>query len=231
MYLILLTFNHEEIANYSLRDGLESYDYVLKADSSIVLFKNSSYIYIYIIMACFAAILGLLFIILPMLLLLFYPTTIFQRLLSAKCVHTRFRIFLYIFIEKFQCCYRDGLDGTKDMRSVSGIYLLFGIIVYFSVVINRFTLKFDPSFVRGFVFSVTALLIALSRPYNINIVDSIFLLHTATLCYSIGYIPSSRSRYLLPLIQVIISLPFMVVFIIEWLGVEFYNTFNMYGTI
>ena len=28
------------------------------------------------------------------------------------------------------------------------------------------------------------------------------------------YIPSSRSRYLLPLIQVIISLPFMVVFML-----------------
>ena len=214
LYLILLMFNHEEIANYSLRDGLESYDYVLKADFSIVLFKNSSYIYTYIIMACFAVILGLLFIILPMLLLFFYPTTIFQRLLSAKCVHTRFRIFLYTFIEKFQCCYRDGLDGTKDMRSFSGIYLLVGIIVYFSVVINRFTLKFNPSFVPGFVFSVTALLIALSRPYNINIVDSIFLLHTATMCYIIGYIPSSRPRLFLPLIQIIFSLPFMVVFIL-----------------
>ena len=178
-----------------------------------MLFRNSSYIYTYIIVACFAAILGLLFIIFPMLLLFFYPTTIFQRLLSAKCVHTRFRIFLYTFIEKFQCCYRDGLDGTKDMRSFSGIYLLFGIIVYFSGVINRLTLKFDPTFVRGFVFSVTALLIALSRPYKktyINIVDSIFLLHTATLCYSIGYILSSRPRLFLPLIEIIISLPFMV---------------------
>ena len=88
LYLILLTFNHEEIANYSLRDGLESYDYVLKADSSIVLFKNSSYIYIYIIMACFAAILGLLFIILPMLLLFFLPyNNIPKASLSKMCAY------------------------------------------------------------------------------------------------------------------------------------------------
>ena len=103
------------------------------------------------------------------------------------------------------------------MRSFSGIYLLFGIVVYFSGVINRLTLKFDPNFVRGFVFSVTALLIALSRPYKktyINIVDSIFLLHTATLCYIIGYIPSNRPRLFLPLIQIIFSLPFMVVFML-----------------
>ena len=65
-------------------------------------------------------------------------------------------------MEKFQCCYGDGLDGTKDMRSFSGIYFLLQIIIYLSEVISRATLNLDKYLTCGFIFSVTALLVALS---------------------------------------------------------------------
>jgi hypothetical protein len=137
-------------------------------------------------MVCFAAIMLLLFIIFPMLLLFFYPTKILRRILLANCVHSRLRIFLYTFIEKFHFCCQDGLNGTKDMRSFSGIYFLLRILIYLAGEISRITLKFNPPLVQGFIFSVTALLVALSRPYKssfMNIMDSILLLHMATICF------------------------------------------------
>ena len=72
IYQIMLTIDFVEITNYSLTDGLKSFDYALKADFSIVVFKSTYYTYI--VVACFTAILGLLFIILPMLVLFFYHT-------------------------------------------------------------------------------------------------------------------------------------------------------------
>ena len=64
---------------------------------------------------------------------------------------------------------------------------------------------------RGFVFSVTALLVALSRPYKktyVNAVDSILLFHLATLCY----IASSNyeSRLYLQFLQTAIIFPFVI---------------------
>ena len=58
------------------------------------------------------------------------------------------------------------------------MYFLVRVILCVSVPIGRATLKFDPHFVQGFILSVSALLNALSRPYNktyMNVVDSSYL--------------------------------------------------------
>ena len=70
----MLTFDSEEITNYSLMDGKESHDYVLRADLSIITFKSSDSFVIFV--TCFAAFLVLLFVIFPVFLLFFYPTKI-----------------------------------------------------------------------------------------------------------------------------------------------------------
>ena len=61
-------------------------------------------------------------------------------------------------------------------------------------------------------------LVALSLPHKktyMNIADSILLSHMATLCYIIASLPgkTSRPRLFVPFMQMIISLPFMVVFL------------------
>ena len=122
-------------------------------------------------------------------------------------------------MEKFQCCYRDGLDGTKDMRSFSGICFLLRIIIYLSESISRATLKQDKYLTCGFIFSVTALLIALSRPYKktyINIVDTLLLSHMATFCYIIAStgILNHKFPIFLALIYVMIALPVIITFLL-----------------
>ena len=125
------------------------------------------------------------FIIFPVLLLIFYPTKIFRSRVS-RCLCSRLQIVLNIFVEKIHCCYRDGLDGAKDMRSFSGIYFLLRIIVYSAVMLSHATFDWNHQLIRGFVFSVVALFISLSRPYKetfMNVLDSILLSHIASLCY------------------------------------------------
>ena len=213
LYQIMLTFDSEEISNYSLIDGKKSHDYVLSADLSTE--NTESFV---IFMTCFSVFLVLLFVIFPVFLLFFYPTKLLQKLLS-KCLSSRLLIFLNIFMEKYHCCYRDGLDGTKDMRSFSGIYFLLRIIIYSAETVSRRTLNLDQHFARGFVFSVAALIIALSRPYKMtymNIVDCILLFHMATFCYMIASTSSLNQKppIFLPMTHIMIALPFIIIFLL-----------------
>ena len=201
LYLIVLTFDSEGITSYSFTDGRVTHSYVLTSIYSIYMFKTNDYFFI--LLTCFTTTPIPFFVIFPVLLLLLYPSKMFQSLLS-KCASNRLQIFLNTFIEKFQCCYRDGLDGTRDMRSFAGMYFLLRVILCLSGPICRATLKVDSHFVQ--ILSVAALLIALSRPYNktyMNIVDSILLLHTTTLRYLIesSVTLQAKSHYFLPLIQ------------------------------
>ena len=216
LYQIVLTFDSEEIKNYSLMDSQESYDYVLSADLSTVTSKR--YDNFMIFMVCFSALLVLLFVILPVVLLFFFPTKILRNLLS-KCLSSRLLIFLNTFMEKFHCSYRDGLDGTKDMRSFSGIYFLLRIIIYSTEAFSRATLNLDPHFARGFVFSVAALIIALSRPYKrkyMNIMDCILLFHMATFCYIIASTTSLNDKpaIFLPMMHTMLAFPFIFIFLL-----------------
>ena len=215
-YQIMLTFDTEEIISHSLMDGKKSRGYVLSADLSILTpTRFDGYM---IFMVCFSALLVLLFVVLPIFLLCFYPTKILRNLLS-KCLSSRFLIFLNIFMEKFHCSYRDGLDGTKDMRSFSGIYFLLRIMIYFTVAFSRATLNLDPYFARGFIFSVAALIIALRQPYKrkyMNIMDCILLFQLATFCYVIASTTSLNGKpaILLPMMYVILAFPFVFIFLL-----------------
>ena len=63
LYQIVLTFDSEEITNYSLINGSKSHDYALSADLSVVLFKTPNSFMIF--MMCFVVLLILLFFIFP----------------------------------------------------------------------------------------------------------------------------------------------------------------------
>ena len=153
-----------------------------------------------------------------MFLLFLYPTKILRSVLS-KCMSSRLLLFLNTFLEKFHCCYRDGLDDTKDMRSFSGIYFLLRIAIYSAETVSRITLNLDQHCAQGFVFLIAALLIALSQPYKktyMNIIDSILLSHMATLCYILASTSTLKDKphIFLPLMHVMIALPFIIIFLL-----------------
>ena len=71
----------------------------------------------------------LLFVILPLLLILLYPTRVFSKIFS--CCGVRRLQALRTFMEVFQGCYKDGISNgsTRDYRILSGLYLIGRLLV------------------------------------------------------------------------------------------------------
>ena len=101
----------------------------------------------HIAIAFFATLILCAFNIVPMMLLVLYPLKTFRKCLS-KCKLDR--IAITAFVEKYHSCYRDGLNGGRDMRSFAGLYFL--------------------------IFLMATVLIAYVQPYKktyMNIIDTI----------------------------------------------------------
>ena len=80
-----------------------------------------------------------------------------------------------IFVEKFHSCYRNGLDGGRDMRSFSGLYFVLRVLSPLFFVTHRFLPQWTYETI---LFLSAAMLIALVRPYKkmyMNILDSLLL--------------------------------------------------------
>ena len=83
-----------------------------------------------------------------------------------------------IFVEKFYSCYRDGLGGGRDMRSLASLYfciILFGFFLW----------SVEPNFfLVAIFFGGCSLFIANIRPYkkkHMSIIDSLILANMALL--------------------------------------------------
>ena len=205
MYLIVLSSANIEIQNYSLVDGHVTNQLVLGVDARIMVHSTENFFIITV-----TVLVSFTFVVIPTLLLLLFPTQIFQRLLS-QITSNRIRIILTIFVEKFQSCYKDGLDNAQCRRSFSGLYFLLSAGVLLIEAINRSTFKFEAWFARGFAFTFISLLVAFSRPYKrtyVTIVDSVLFSHLALLCYLIS--ANHRTRFYLYYIHAIILLPFTI---------------------
>jgi hypothetical protein len=87
-----------------------------------------------------------------------------------------------IFVDKFYSCYRDGLDGGKDMRSFVSVHFFLRLLGnYLSVDEILVNLSFT---VVILLYVVSSLLIALARPYKkayMNITDTLILANLALL--------------------------------------------------
>ena len=109
--------------------------------------------------------------ILPIVLMLVYPTRTFQKCLNCcglRCLP------LHIFMDAFQGCYKNGTDGTRDYRYFAGLYLLFRFLV-----VSDFLHYFITHHMLNPVFFLVifSLSFALCRPYKnncFNVVDCLF---------------------------------------------------------
>ena len=67
-----------------------------------------------------------IFVLVPPLLLLLYPTRLFRKCLNC-CGFQRWDI-LHLIADVFQGWYKDGTEGTPDYRALSALYMLLRII-------------------------------------------------------------------------------------------------------
>ena len=152
------------------------------------------------------------FVVLPALVLLLYPTRIFQR--SLGCCRVRW-LALHAFADTFNGYYKNGTEGTRDYRFFAGLYLIFRILPLLIVLqISLYT------WVLGITScAIVSLLFALLRPYKdnwINIWDSVVFA-----LFSLSFFWVMYGQYIasLPLevVGVIATLPliYIVVFVVH----------------
>ena len=204
MYQTLILLNTYRIHNYSLSKYRSYYSYVLSADMSISL-GSVNYITITVITLLIFG----MFNILPTLLLTLYPTKIVRALLS-KCT-PRMAIIINTFVQKFHHCYRDGLDGGKDLRCFSGLYFFLRTVIVLAALALKSALAFEDWFVRGMTFSLCAVLVAVCKPYKnsyANIADALLLMHLAGICHVLS--ANIELKFFVPLMQAIILFPLIV---------------------
>ena len=171
--------NYDEFGNFYNIQQRTSFDYSVTYAS-----KN------HLIFAIPAAILFSIYTILLPVYLTFYPFKIFRSCLS-KC-HLDF-ISVNIFVEKVHNCYRNGLDGGRDLRSFSGLYFFLRMAVFLVGLLSGVLLKVNNNiwmndaiwFPIGAVFMITALTVALIKPYQknyMNYLDALLLSNIALCC-------------------------------------------------
>ena len=210
MYQTLVMLCTDKLYNYSIAfEAVPHSSYILNADSSITV-GSARYICIII----FTGLVFCVFNIFPALLLTLSPFQWFRSVLSMCRLNT---IAINHFIVKFHHSYRDGLDGGKDMRSFSGVHLLLRIIIIAPVLLLRSIFHIEVWFLRGIILSITALLVALCRPYkqmHTNVLDSVLLFYLATFCHLLSSNQDCEILYFIPIMQVLILTPFVVFVIV-----------------
>ena len=135
-----------------------SYKTVLYFDSSIEQF-SSTHIYCLLI----ASLQCIIFVVLPSVMLLVYPTRIYKYF--TKLISSRKQLAIMIFTEALNNCFKDGLNGTKDYRSFAGFMLLYfplcGVWGWF---IRRTIGGYTNDLCLFFNFTFLALFVAYLRP-------------------------------------------------------------------
>ena len=106
---------------YNANDG-RYYKYTF-IDPNIIFFSKEHIPYVVI-----AALVLLVFGVLPALLLVAYPIRILRSLFLINLLSGRSKAALDIFVERFHSCYRDGLDGGKDMRNFASLHLIIRLL-------------------------------------------------------------------------------------------------------
>ena len=114
---------------------------------------------VFAIPVCFVLCLALLLI----LLLIFHPFKWFRDHCCFSRCGLLNRTSVNIFVEKFHSCYRNGLDGGRDMRSFSGLYFVLRVLAPLFFITHRFLSKWTYETI---LFTSAAMLIALVQPYK-----------------------------------------------------------------
>ena len=189
--------------SYSLQAVYLSESYVFYADHSIEVSSA-----LYIISGTFSLLVFCIFVAIPVLILVLYPFQSFRAVLSKCGLHS---LTVAILMEKFHACYRDGLDGGRDLRSFSGLYFLLRVVAISVPHIVYILYRFERWLVRGSFFTIAALVIALCRPYKKilnNISDTLLLFHIAVICYILS--TGTKTKFFVPIMQALILIPFVV---------------------
>ena len=119
------------------------------------------------------------------LLLTLYPVKALRSLILKCRFGGHSKAALNIFVEKYHSCYRDGLDGGRDMRSFAGLYFLIRAVgVVITAIFPPFAYGETTWLFEAILFGGSSLLIATIRPYKrtyMNVIDALVLFNISLL--------------------------------------------------
>ena len=113
-----------------------------------------------------------IFILCPTILLILYPTRMFRRCVSC-CGFRRWHA-LHMFVESFQGQYKDGTNGTRDLRMVSASFLIIRILTVASFLNHNYYI-WGSVYQSGLLASVSSLY-AIIKPYKLNFMTNVDVL-------------------------------------------------------
>ena len=156
----MLSLNFFYIKSSYIRFITYTTKHVLYIDPSVVYFSHEHILYLII-----ALVPCVFLVLIPALLLLVYPTRIYRSF--SRLISTRKQLAITTFAEALHNCFKDGLDGTRDYRSLAGLIILglpIGSLMSYIMWVIANPAGFTRHHVEGYMFFALSLVVAYVRP-------------------------------------------------------------------
>ena len=148
---------------YRSTDGMV-YETIIHSDPTIVWFSQKHVLYILT-----AAVPYISLLLIPFLLFCVYPTRIYRCL--SQFLSARKRLAITAFAEALNSCFKDGLNGTQDFRSLVGIVLIGGITGLTISIILSHVSDVSPDISSACWFIFLSFLFSYLRPCKLTIAN------------------------------------------------------------
>ena len=159
----------------------------------------------------------LFFLVALILLLILYPFKIFRAFLSRIGIRKDVEIIITMFVDRFYDCYRDGLNGGRDLRTLSGAYFVLRMVLILMTDIGSINISL---FYIVIVLLCVALFFAYVQPYkrsSDNILDTLLL--TWLVLFAVYFLCLSADNILVGAVLGIIPfIVFLLVFTLKQLN-------------
>ena len=174
----------------------------------------------YLLYLLLPVVISILVVLVPSLLLCVYPTRVYTKL--SQCVSARVRLAITAFAEALHCCFKDGLNGTRDYRASAGLVIL--LFPASSLVISAVhsATGYDSGIVSSCTFFVVSLLLSQIRPCKSAVANFSLAYHFTVLgilalaIHIWGYEMSTRTESLELTVIILPLISHILVFI--WVG-------------
>ena len=119
-------------------------------------------------------------VLIPALLLCVYPTRIYRRL--SQFISTRKQLAITAFAEALHNCFKDGLNGTRDYRALTGLIILgypvSSLLSYITWIIVAPATGLTRHIIEGYMSFALSLVVSYVRPCKLTLANFSLSYHT-----------------------------------------------------
>ena len=183
-----------------------------------------TYLLYFLVVLVFMLFLGVL----PTLLLCIYSVKLFRRKL-ANCFSQRVQIALTIFVDTFQGTFKDGLNGTRDYRSLPAVFALSVMLsAIVAAIVHTISLSLIP--VSTVILVLASILTAWTRPCktsSTNISLSFHMVWMAAIAILLEhYILDNGEINTTPAVLLAVALPVPHILMLIWVAYNILHRIN-----